>query len=262
MSEMAFAEFCEYVKDNIEEHLGEFSITTGPEIKQVDKNNGVRVTGLLLADSMMENVAPNIYLEYYYARYTDGVSAERVLDEIADEFRSVRATLIEKLDEVKGEEWQHDISRVFPKLVNYEKNKELLKEAPYLPFQDLAVTFRMLVSKDGTGVSSTIVKQDKLDEYGKSVEDLYEIAIENYSRMFPANVMKLEDLLGGMLGMPAMTGEFETSAYVITNDICVNGATTILDKKILEMLHEKMGGDFYILPSSLHECIAVPARMG
>ena len=262
MSEMTFAEFCDYVKENIEERLGEFTIVRGPDIKVVDKNNGVKCTGLLMADSVTDNIAPNIYLEYYYSRYKDGVSMDSVLNEIADEFRSVRANMIENLDALKSELWQHDLAYIFPKLVNYERNKEMLEDVPYVPFQDLAVTFRMLVNKDESGVSSTIVKQDKLEEFGKSVDEMYEIALENYNRMFPAKVMRLEDLLARAMGMPGMGGEFETQAYVVTNDICVNGATSILDKKTLEALHEEMGGDFYILPSSLHECIAVPVGMG
>ena len=41
----------------------------------------------------------------------------------------------------------------------------------------------------------------------------------------------------------------------------INGASTILSKKILDKVAECLQGDYYIIPSSIHECIAVSADM-
>ena len=48
------------------------------------------------------------------------------------------------------------------------------------------------------------------------------------------------------------------SMYVLTNADKMNGANSILDAKTMEDISEKIGGDFYILPSSLHEVIILP----
>ncbi len=48
------------------------------------------------------------------------------------------------------------------------------------------------------------------------------------------------------------------SMYVLTNAEKMNGANSILDPKTMEDISEKVGGDFYILPSSLHEVIILP----
>lgn len=45
--------------------------------------------------------------------------------------------------------------------------------------------------------------------------------------------------------------------YVITNKQNVNGASVILNKTMLAELKEIIKGDYYILPSSVHECIVV-----
>ncbi len=263
MAEMTFDEFCKYAEKHIAEHLSEFVMERDPQIKTVNKNNGVICTGLLISDRMTGNVAPNIYLEYYYQRYrNEGLGADHVLEMIADEFRSVRTELVSNIDFINNEQWMNDITFVFPKLVSLEKNRAALKDAPFVPFQDLAVTFRIKVDMNQSGVSSIMLKQEQFEKYGKSLDELYDIAMDNYRNMFPPKIHKLEDLLGGMIGIPSMTGDFETNAYVVTNSICVNGATSILDKDVLADVHEKMGGEFFILPSSVHECILVPAEMG
>ena len=47
--------------------------------------------------------------------------------------------------------------------------------------------------------------------------------------------------------------------YVLTNQKKTFGAICIRYPGMLKELSEKFGGDFYILPSSVHECILVPA---
>lgn len=46
--------------------------------------------------------------------------------------------------------------------------------------------------------------------------------------------------------------------YVLTNARKLHGANIMLYKEYLEIAAEKMNGDFYIIPSSIHELIAVP----
>ena len=45
--------------------------------------------------------------------------------------------------------------------------------------------------------------------------------------------------------------------YVVSNKARFLGAATILYKQVLNYLYEKLEGEFYILPSSIHEVIAV-----
>ena len=70
-------------------------------------------------------------------------------------------------------------------------------------------------------------------------------------------------------GMPEkdadiMFGEMpaEIPMYVVTNSCQINGAVSMLFEDILHGLAEKTGTDLYILPSSVHEVIAVPADIG
>jgi len=48
--------------------------------------------------------------------------------------------------------------------------------------------------------------------------------------------------------------------YVLSNADKLNGAAAILDSKTMEDISEKLGGDFIVLPSSIHEVIVLPVN--
>ena len=49
--------------------------------------------------------------------------------------------------------------------------------------------------------------------------------------------------------------------YVVSNELKVDGAVAIASKTALEQVHEVVGENYYILPSSRHEILAVPESM-
>ena len=59
-----------------------------------------------------------------------------------------------------------------------------------------------------------------------------------------------------------METQDERSMYVITNESKLFGAASMLYEEPLHKLAEKIGSDLYILPSSIHEVIAVSADFG
>lgn len=65
-------------------------------------------------------------------------------------------------------------------------------------------------------------------------------------------------------GMPIIKNMMEAANYAETLDRAMtqaqrlHGANIMLYKEYLEIAAEKMNGDFYILPSSIHELLAVP----
>jgi hypothetical protein len=47
--------------------------------------------------------------------------------------------------------------------------------------------------------------------------------------------------------------------FVLSNEKRINGASALLDDKIMDEVREQVGDNFYILPSSVHECLIIPA---
>ncbi len=251
---MIFSEFTEKVREGITEYLPDID-TESVSVKTVEKNNGVVCTGLLIREKG-EAVAPNIYLEYYYARYSDGSTLECVLRDIAKEYKDIRQNIIET--SIGSFEKRKSRDMVVVKLVNYRDNRKLLKDCPYIKFHDLAIMARYVVNLDETGLSSTPLTNEDLSEWGISKEELFEKALENTKRLLPPKIFKMDELISRSTGV-MLDGEFETQAYVVTNKICVNGASAILYREVVDEFAEKFPEGFYILPSSIHEIIILPA---
>lgn len=45
--------------------------------------------------------------------------------------------------------------------------------------------------------------------------------------------------------------------YCFSNESKLNGAAYIMNEEIQKMVSEKLGGDYYILPSSVHEVLVI-----
>lgn len=51
----------------------------------------------------------------------------------------------------------------------------------------------------------------------------------------------------------------ESGMYVLTNPSRINGAALVTLPEVQKMIAEKLGENYYVLPSSIHECIVLPA---
>ncbi len=59
------------------------------------------------------------------------------------------------------------------KLINYERNRELLKRVPYYRFLDLAIVFLCLVESDSSGTATVLIHNEHLTYWGITRDDLY-----------------------------------------------------------------------------------------
>ena len=57
-----------------------------------------------------------------------------------------------------------------------------------------------------------------------------------------------------------MTESEEFPMFVLSNRYGVNGAAQICNAKAMKRVSGYFGGDFFILPSSIHEVILIPSR--
>ena len=98
------------------------------EYKEVLKNNGIRLDGLLVRFNN-KSISPTVYVNDYYDRYVAGEDIDEIADHIAwliknncleDDFNPESLILFENIKD-----------RIVYKLVNYEKNKDLLNTIPH-----------------------------------------------------------------------------------------------------------------------------------
>ena len=248
---MNFEEFCNEVVESIAGYLSEYDIehiTT----ETIMKNNGLEYTGvvILLKD---EEVAPSIYLDYFFMLYKQGRNLDDVLSMIRSEYKRARET-IKHTDFSVNKDGLED--NVFLKVINYEKNIERLKDCPYIMFHDLAVCFRYLVNLDDDGVASAIISNRDLEKWELSTEELYKIAMDNTRKLFPPKIKKMEDVVPSIKDLIDEDTN-NKRLYILTNESGVNGATSILYDDVIREFAREQESNICILPSSIHELVLI-----
>lgn len=151
------------------------------------------------------------------------------------------------------------LDRVTEQIVNKAANAAMLMEVPHLIVLDLALVYRVVLQESECDTASFLASHALCSYYGISFEELDSAAMANMDREGFAT-QTMESILAGMDaqqdGMPAGA----CPMLVITNKRKMYGAAIMAHPGYFETLSKKAGGDFYILPSSIHEVIVVPAE--
>lgn len=258
---MTYNQFLNYVKEQSVyefDHPEEYKAS----INHVVKNNSVELDGICLHRAG-DTLSPTVYLNHFYEDYLEGRPLHSILSEIAATLSSevpeleVNTSLYDNYDAIR-----HQI--IF-RLVNYERNEELLTSCPYLPFCDLAITFRWLVHSDSSGIASALITNKEMELWNITLEELYQTASINTRRLFPATIQPIQQLLSEYLDKDADIQELldqtpdELQLFILSNEPRINGSTSMIYDGILADFAKKIKKDLYILPSSIHEVLLMPA---
>lgn len=247
-----YEEFVEKTADAIRSYMGEESKVV---VQKVRKNNGVMLTGISIF-AKESNISPTVYLEEFYEKYKDGMP----LGDIVRELIRCHETHICKsdLDISFYTDYEQVKSRLSCRLIHREKNRELLKEVPYQSYLNLAVVCFCQISNDEIGNGTILVRKCHLNLWEISKEELFRHARKNMQRLFPAKIYSMEELLADAQMLPVPREKEAPTMYVLTNEQKLFGAAAILYEGVLKELSDKVGSSMAILPSSVHEVIAVP----
>ena len=208
-------EFLTYVEEHILEYVKD------PEekqasIRQVTKNNNISLNGLCIGKGE-EVCQPIIYLDSYYEDYREGADLGEILCRIGAVYEDSRAD--SPIDASLYRDYSHMRDLLFFRLVNYEKNKEQLKDCPCERIEDLAVTYRWFAHHDKNGMASALIRNQDLDLWGITKDQLMKDAKANTKRVFPPLLRPMEELF------PQMDAAGEL--FVLTNEEGLNGAGTV-----------------------------------
>ena len=262
--------FAEAIKVEFEEAHPECSVM----VHKVTKNNDLVLTGISIR-SREVNIAPTIYMDDYYNDYKNGRPVMEIIAEIENIYNTYK--LEHNFDVNSITDFNHVQGKICYKLVNKDKNKELLLDVPYIQFHDLAIVFYVVVSEDSDRTGTITVRNNLMEMWGNpDINDLYRIAKNNTQKRYKGSVFNMIEIMGEIISHnvdniePNIVDDFfemnftyednMIPMFVATNSKKVNGAGVILYEGLLKTFAEKIGSDFYILPSSIHEVIFVPAN--
>jgi len=162
--------------------------------------------------------------------------------------------------------------RIVCRMVNIGQNRDFLRDKPFMKVGDMAASYHVdLGEKDGK-FRSFAVTDTHMRVYGITWEELHRAAVENMAGT-PVRFCSIEEtikktVMDGSAPEEAQRQADEdympddTGMYIITNESGVYGAAQMLNPEAIDMAAERLGGDFFILPSSVHEILVMPKVFG
>lgn len=262
---MTYCSFIKKLEEMIVEKLPEgYDI----DVRPVVKNNDLQLDSLIIL-SEQSAISPNFYLQQYYEKYLQGDTMESLTDEILNIYQDTRKSI---------EECPMDLSldccrdRIIYQLSSGEKNNLRLEHVPSIPFLDLVITFHILMMEDEDGLGSVMIRDALQTEWGISTQQLFQLAEENTTRLFPMQFRSMDQMLSELQKTyPELAEEYPEYSMdwqggpeplVLTNCKGIHGAAVMLYPGCLGEIGKQCAGDFYILPSSIHELLVMPDARG
>jgi len=221
-------------------------------VKDVGKANGMSYRGIEIADQQ-SGMGVTINMDQHYKMYLDGKS----LDEIADMVQHQALNAFENKPDVdvnRVKDYESLCNNVMMEAVSREKNAEYLQNVPHFDMADLSIIFRVNVSgnrEHGFGVVT--VDNKLLDSMGVSQDQFQKDILDRALNGEPPILRSLTEVMGGVFGIDA--SEPDGGLFLATNSEALYGASVIAIPGFLDQAAEKLGGNFYILPSSIHEVL-------
>lgn len=162
-----------------------------------------------------------------------------------EEYTELLKALKEKL---KDYEWVKE--NLMLEVISADKYKGFLKEAPYLIKEDLAFIARLRISDN----MSITVRNFLLKAMGVDKETLFKDAVNTSRQRHPMKILTFPEVLG----LPPEESNLLIGTTASNDGIYGRyGASVLLYPEFVEEARKACGGDFFILPSSIHELVLV-----
>lgn len=255
---MTKIKFYEKVADSISEVLGSKIIV---ELQETAKVN-LSLDGLTIR-KRNESVAPTIYLNPYFSQYNAGRTMEDIVNDIIRVYENNQSETI--MDVFKTEDF-YDFDkmkdRIVLKVINTERNLELLKKVPNFSMDGfpLSIVFYVSLMTGKDSSAGILIKNEHLKLWEKDVSDLLSLAETNTNRIHAYTVKSMKEVMSERFGFEEdLIPDNASAICVLTDENKTSGANKLYLKTEIRKFAEKQDSDVYIIPSSFHELILIRA---
>ena len=249
-------EFVEALKENLSERGNDVDVKVSTVEKMNQSYEAITIT------PEGSNIGMNMNLEVFAEAYESGVPFDEIVEQVTNKVEAHLADM-PTFDVQSLTDYEQMKDKLAMEVVAADRNADLLAKVPHQEMEDMAVVYRFVMESDENGRASILVSNDLLDKMGVTPEQLHADALENAPELRPAVIKGMSEVMMDMMGEDAheMFGidEFpqDEMMYVATVPDKISGAGVIAYQEFMDQAAEKLGGDFYILPSSIHEVLLV-----
>ena len=238
--------FVEAVKTVMESRLSDYDFTEQDIVKMNDLT-----LHALVARRHGEDAGATLYLDEAFEDFGNGETMESIADSLTYIVKSAEA--VKPMAVASDIDLSFDAvkDRLTFRLVDTAKNRAYLKEHPFRAVgAGLAVVAEINLGND----YSTVVNNSLAENY--DIDTLFDTALENMQMLYPAQMVSLEGAIFGDSRNVLDSDEHIEGMYTLMiGEDHGFGAGTLVYSGIAERVRELFGGDFFVLPSSVHETI-------
>ncbi len=173
--------FAEDLRDEILSSISEDEGYLEIDIQEVTKNNGNTLTGLVFKGD--SNISPVIYVDGAYKDYSEGRDISDIADSIINTYRNSLASAPKNAEGFW--DFSKNSDKLFISAMNADLNSERLSDTPYMQVEDIALTVRMQISQDSSGIGTVLVNNDLLELMDVDKDTVFEQALVNSKLLHP-----------------------------------------------------------------------------
>lgn len=251
-------QFVEDVRDRLYEQGAEVDLSVHTVNKLNESYEAITVT------PEGSNIGVNIGIDKFYDAIENGKPYDEVVDKAVEVINNGISQRPE-FDIASLSDYSQMKEKLAMEVVSAEANKDMLETVPHQNIEDMAVVYRFVLSSDDDGRASILVTNQLLESMGVTPEQLHADAMENAPQIKPVEIKGMSEVMAEMMGVEQaeLMGIFpvapeDEQMYVATVPDKVHGAGVLAYQDFMDKAAEKAGGDFFILPSSIHEILIVP----
>lgn len=216
----------------------------------VPGSNGKNAEGVCLCFGT-NSASPIIYFDSDKVSHSDE-DVQTFVGKVRDEYCEFMKFLKEEPDDMS---WKKMKRRIFPRVLNYDRNKETLENVPYMKYMDFAVCFFYNTKSESEHGAMTIGNEMQ-EIWNVTLEELFEASVENLKKLDCS--MKNLDEVAAMCGLD-VNEDKSVPLYTLSVYTGIFGAAVILNAGFLHPLCELLQcTKLWIIASSSHELLALP----
>lgn len=260
---MKKTEFYQAVQNDIKGFLPESFIAYDLSLRKVNASYG-EYMGLSVG-MFGKSIEPTFNLDHMYSLVKDCPMSE-ALQKTADVVSEYYDNIPDYMQDITSR--SVEITREFESAKPYMfaapcaiGNKGFMENAPYRMIEEIALIAKIDLNPEDMEKSVTIpINNSLMESWGVSVDEILDHAIDNTKEIRPGKMKSLASILKDDYGLDDMLlpPDEGPNIYVYTNEKKNDGFAGLFSKGETQEIYEKLGDDFYILPSSRHEALLVP----
>ena len=256
---MEYQEFFERIKADLKQALPEKLQNVEIGEQQVDKLQGESYRGLEVRPAGSK-AAMILDLRSIYGDGVDENHYEDALGRVAatvmENIVFPHENLIENLLDYGAMK-----DKLIMQAIGKDGNEEMLAKIPHRDFEDLAMVYRFKLEIKEAAISYVLVTDTMMEAYGVTEEQLHEDACRNMVEKDDMVIMSMDEMMESLTGIPVSEQPWSPIPipfYVATNQTKQFGASVMEHPDFAETAADKMGGNYFIIPSSVHELMLLP----